>query len=349
MKEWKLHLKTNLSRKNEIDPKEIVDYCLKNEVAVLGWTLREGKFKDLSRDKQKKVVESEKNIKNDYSEYENIVNNFKIFEKKEISRVQKLAQEINAGDYIWIKTNKDEYYLGMVVKNSKYVYKSCINPKSKIYRMGINNQRTNIKWQKVEGEKVPGYVSTAFINSTALSEIKNKIEGLAEQFYKGRNISDIKIGNTQENFFKLLSPDDCEDLLYFYLYHRDGYICIPSTNKINTSPHEFEMLDPKDRNQKIYIQVKNGKKDIKVEEFKDLKGKVYLLTTFGELKYSDGKLKFKLKFDKDTNKILNLDQSFECEIFRVEPKEIYEFFKQACKENKILLSESILNWKKCLE
>ena len=53
----------------------------------------------------------------------------------------------------------------------------------------------------------------------------------------------IKILNNKENFYGLLSPYDCEDLLYFYLYNKNKYVVIPSTNKTSTQNYEFEMIN----------------------------------------------------------------------------------------------------------
>ena len=69
-----------------------------------------------------------------------------------------------------------------------------------------------------------------------------------DNYYKITN----KIANNKENFYDLLSPNDCEDLLYFYLYYKYRYVAIPSTNKINTQNYEFEEIGSTKNNKKIY-------------------------------------------------------------------------------------------------
>lgn len=159
---------------------------------------------------------------------------------------------------------------------------------------------------------------------------------------------DNKILNNKENFYGLLSPYDCEDLLYFYLYNKNKYVVIPSTNKTSTQNYEFEMINHENRDEKIYIQVKNGYSkgsDLYLEDYQKLDGKVYLLTTAGNIYETKTKKKllqiaFKQNYEfeeigstKNNNKI-----------YAINPEALYEFAKEAYKNESILMPHSILQW-----
>ena len=104
---------------------------------------------------------------------------------------------------------------------------------------------------------IPGRILVAFYQKETLIEIDEKsVVAISQIIYNKKdkyyNINN-KIKNNKENFYDLLSPYDCEDLLYFYLYHKFKYVVIPSTNKTNTQNYEFEMVNSENRNEKICI------------------------------------------------------------------------------------------------
>lgn len=187
----------------------------------------------------------------------------------------------------------------------------------------------------------------AFYQREALIEIDEKfvvdisqiLYNKKDNYYKISN----KLGNNKTNFYSLLSPSDCEDLLYFYLYHKFKYIVIPSTNKINTQNYEFVMLNSNNRDEKIYIQVKNGEVNIEINNYKNFRGEIYLLTTRGNV-LKNGKILTKNNIDMNNGKILNLDSSFKGNIFIINPEALYEFAKEAYKNETILMPHSILQW-----
>ncbi|MBR5595882.1 MAG: hypothetical protein IKW30_00550 [Lachnospiraceae bacterium] len=80
----------------------------------------------------------------------------------------------------------------------------------------------------------------------------------------------------------MISPDDAEDLVCMWLFKKYGYVTIPSSNKISTQKYECVLLDTKAKERKhVYVQVKKGAVDLNAEDYKDLAGDVYLLTTEG--------------------------------------------------------------------
>ena len=337
----------------------------------MGWTLRESIYKELTPDEQNDLKNQEKEIINDFDKYKKIIEerkystvNKKFYDGKVNANVRRLAEEIQNGDFIWIRS-KGIYYIGRKVEKSKYLYRYCDDPNNIILQIGVNNQLTNIEWFKVGDESdVSGCISTSFIKGQTLQRIQKLAcfeisEILYEEKYKEKYKEELKrIHNKNRNIFKnkmnmnifysLLSPNDCEDLLYFFFYHKFKYIAIPSTNKTNTQTYEFVMLSPKNRKKKIYIQVKNGdseKVDLYLDDYLDLNGKVYLLTTGGKI-YQKKDKKEVLKIEFKNNSFMKEISSTNCKkkIYAINPEKLYEFAKEAYTNESILMPHSILQW-----
>lgn len=329
---------------------------------AMGWTLRESIYDFLDANDKNSLKNEEKEIKNDFNKYKKIIEkniypslNQKFYEGKVNGNIKRLANDIQKDDLIWIRS-KGIYYLGRKTKNSKYLYKYCDDPTNIILQKGINNQLTNIEWFEIGDESdVPGYVSTSFIGGYTLQRIqkigssifsqilynKKYKEKYNEIYYK--NIDIPKNNSIIKTFYSLLSPIECEDLLYFYLYNKYGYIAIPSTNKIETQNYEFVMLNSNNREEKIYIQVKNGEVDIEINDYMDLKGKIYLLTTDGNILRNGLKISSR-NVDINTGKILNLSNTFKGEIYIINPNKLFNFIKNAYDNKNILMSDLILQW-----
>ena len=182
------------------------------------------------------------------------------------------------------------------------------------------------------------------IDEKSVVAISQIIYNKKDKYYNINN----KIKNNNENFYDLLSPYDCEDLLHFYLYHKFKYVVIPSTNKTNTQNYEFEMVNSENRNEKICIQVKNGYSkgsDLYLENFKERDGIVYLLTTAGNI-YNTKKMKKLIQIDFKQNYEFEEIGSTENnkKIYAVNPEALYEFAKRAYKDKTILMPQSILQW-----
>ena len=340
-KVWRLHTKPKVSVKNKLETK------VANELTATG---------------KNELEEDEKSIKDDFEKYKKIIekNNYETIkgEKKSffygkvnpnLIRLNNLKKD----DLIWI-CSKGKYHLGRVTEKSHYLYAYRDSQKnSDILKLGINNQFTDIDWCEVGSESdIPGRILIAFYQKGTLIEIDEKsvldisqiLYNKRDNYYKIPN----KIVNNKENFYDLLSPYDCEDLLYFYLYHKNKYIAIPSTNKTSTQNYEFEMVNPKERNEKIYIQVKNGYSkgsDLYLENFKGIDGIVYLLTTVGniyETKTKKKLLQIDFKQNYEFEEIGNTENNKK--IYAVNPEALYEFAKEAYEDESILMPQSILQW-----
>lgn len=358
---WRLHTKPKVSVKNKLEDK-VADEIMKRKIVAIGWTLREDIYNELTNEDKIKLEESENSIKSDFEKYKEIIekNSYETIrgEKKNFFNVKVNANLIRLNnlekdDLIWIRS-KGKYYLGRVTEKSHYLYAYRDSQKnSDILKLGINNQFTDIEWYEVGSESdIPGRILVAFYQKETLIEIDEKsVVAISQIIYNKKdkyyNINN-KIKNNKENFYDLLSPYDCEDLLHFYLYHKFKYVVIPSTNKTSTQNYEFEMVNPKERNEKIYIQVKNGYSkgsDLYLENFKGIDGIVYLLTTAGNIYET-----------KTKKKLLQIDfkQNYEFEeigstennkkIYAVNPEALYEFAKEAYEDESILMPQSILQW-----
>ena len=360
-KVWRLHTKPKVSVKNKLETK-VANELIKRKIVAIGWTLREDIYNELTATGKNELEEDEKSIKDDFEKYKKIIekNNYETIkgEKKSffygkvnpnLIRLNNLKKD----DLIWIRS-KGKYHLGRVTEKSHYLYAYRDSQKnSDILKLGINNQFTDIEWHEIGTEsEIPGRILIAFYQREALIEIDEKfVVDISQILYNKKDnyykISD-KLENNKTNFYGLLSPNDCEDLLYFYLYHKFKYIVIPSTNKINTQNYEFVMLNSNNRDGKIYIQVKNGEVNIEINNYKNFGGEIYLLTTRGNV-LKNGKILTKNNIDMDNGKILNLDGSFKGNIFIINPEALYEFAKEAYKDETILMPQSILQWFKYLE
>ena len=362
---WRLHTKPKVSVKNKLETK-VANELIKRKIVAIGWTLREDIYNELTNEDKIKLEESENSIKSDFEKYKEIIekNSYETIrgEKKNffngkvnvnLIRLNNLEKD----DLIWIRS-KGKYYLGRITEKSHYLYAYRDSKKdSDILKLGINNQFTDVEWLEIGDESdIPGSISTSFIRGTALRRIKQKGSLEISQILYNRHIKKDhypinEIENNIENFYSLLSPTGCEDLLYFFFYHKFKYIAIPSTNKTNTQTYEFVMLSPKNRKKKIYIQAKNGnseKVDLYLDDYLDLNGKVYLLTTGGKIYESKEKKEKKkaLKIEFKNNSFMKKIGSTNTnkKIYAVNPEALYEFAKRAYKDETILMPHSILQW-----
>ena len=368
-KVWRLHTKPKVSVKNKLETK-VANELIKRKIVAIGWTLREDIYNELTATGKNELEEDEKSIKDDFEKYKKIIekNNYETIkgEKKSffygkvnpnLIRLNNLKKD----DLIWIRS-KGKYHLGRVTEKSHYLYAYRDSQKnSDILKLGINNQFTDIEWYEVGSESdIPGRILVAFYQKETLIEIDEKsVVAISQIIYNKKdkyyNINN-KIKNNKENFYDLLSPYDCEDLLYFSFYHKFKYVAIPSTNKTNTQTYEFVMLSPKNRERKIYIQVKKGDSEIVnlyLEDYQKLDGKVYLFTTGGKIYESkeskDKKSPLQIEFKNNSfMKRISFTNSKK-KIYAVNPEALYEFTKRAYKDKTILMPQSILQWFEYLE
>lgn len=270
----------------------VADYCLKNHVAAMGWSLRE-------------LTQAERSGIHTFLDYCNLART----QYKSFDSVCRMVEDVKEGDLLWMRSrNEGKYYIARVKANSTWVFREDA------VQMDAANQLTNIDWypatDKADEESVPGAVATSFIMGSTIQRIKkNGVEEYSQMLYNRVHDSALDLFNypdpalslCEKHFYSLLQPEDVEDLLALWLYDTKGYVCIPSTNKIATPKYECVLVDPNDLNRKhIYIQVKKGDVDLNTDDYSSLNGEVYLLTTEGNVqnaqKYSTEIENNRLKF-----------------------------------------------------
>ena len=228
----------------------VADYCLKNHVAAMGWSLRE-------------LTQAERSGIHTFLDYCNLART----QYKSFDSVCRMVEDVKEGDLLWMRSkNEGKYYIARVKANSTWVFREDA------VQMDAANQLTNIDWypatDKADEESVPGAVATSFIMGSTIQRIKkNGVEEYSQMLYNRVHDSALDLFNypdpalslCEKHFYSLLQPEDVEDLLALWLYDTKGYVCIPSTNKIATPKYECVLVDPNDLNRKhIYIQVKKG-------------------------------------------------------------------------------------------
>lgn len=305
---WRLQVNTGGSN--------IADYCLKNHVAAMGWSLDE-------------LTQAERSQIHTFSDYCNLAKT----QYKSFDSVYRMAEQVKEGDLLWMHSrNNGKYYISRVKADSTWVFREDA------VQIDAANQLKNIDWypatDKADEDSVPGAVATAFIMGSTIQRInKPGVEAYSQMLYNRIHDPALDIYNypnpdlslCEKHFYSLLQPEDAEDLLALWLYDTKGYVCIPSTNKIATAKYECVLIDPKDLNRKhIYIQVKKGNVDLNTDDYSDLNGEVYLLTTEGVVQNPQ----------KHTN------------VTAVDPTAIYEFAINPDKAH--IIPENVLYWVKFL-
>ena len=263
---WRLQ--TNTDNKNK-DGK-IAQYCLDNKVVAMGWSLLYGHVPD----SLKPIIKTERTKIKTYKDFRAFIETHGIYKNKNgkinTDSVNRLSNQLKTDDLIWMRLD-GIYWLGRCTENSEYTFNYSAPEDN-----DAANQVTNIDWVKVGDEsEVPGAVTIALIRGSTFQRI-NK-EGIAEvsqliynQKINRDHYTDVIFENTMDNFFTLISPTGCEDLLCMYLYSKENYICIPSTNKIATELYECVLLNPLN-GKTAYIQSKEyNNSDAKIEGSKYL-------------------------------------------------------------------------------
>ena len=215
----------------------VADYCLKNHVAAMGWSLRE-------------LTQAERSGIHIFLDYCKLART----QYKSFASVCRMVEDVKEGDLLWMRSrNEGKYYIARVKANSTWVFREDA------VQMDAANQLTNIDWypatDKADEESVPGAVATSFIKGSTIQRIKkNGVEEYSQMLYNRVHDSALDLFNypdpalslCEKHFYSLLQPEDVEDLLALWLYDKKGYVCIPSTNKIATPKYECVLVDPND-------------------------------------------------------------------------------------------------------
>ena len=322
---WRLQTRTDSTNGEKISK-----YCLDNDVAALGWSIKDDHINIYNPEAITEIQEKRKDIKT-IDEYYDVVRKYGLYKlnhKKRLVAIDML-RKVKKGDYIWMRDN-GIYYLGYVGNNLKYVY----NPSIDALEHDAANQIEDVEWKPIGDEsQVPGVIATAFIRGRTLQRVrKDYMYEYASFIYNGTPLAlNIKSNESlKQLFYDCLSPNDCKDLVCLYLYDRKGYVTVPSTNKIATELYECVLVNP--LNGKFaYPQVKKGDKELKINDYKELikdypNKEVYLFTSEGMVQG-------------DTH----IDN-----IHSISSDELYSWVKEKIEKNSFLIPEGIVKWYKLI-
>ena len=132
----------------------VANYCLKNHVAAMGWSLRE-------------LTQAERSGIHTFLDYCKLATTqYKSFES-----VRRMVENVKEGDLLWMRSrNEGKYYIARVKANSTWVFREDA------VQMDAANQLTNIDWypatDKADEESVPGAVATSFIMGSTSRELR---------------------------------------------------------------------------------------------------------------------------------------------------------------------------------
>ena len=154
----------------------VADYCLKNHVAAMGWSLRE-------------LTQAERSGIHTFLDYCNLART----QYKSFDSVCRMVEDVKEGDLLWMRSrNEGKYYIARVKANSTWVFREDA------VQIDAANQLTNIDWypatDKADEESVPGAVATSFIMGSTIQRIKkNGVEEYSQMLYNRVHDSIIPI------------------------------------------------------------------------------------------------------------------------------------------------------------
>lgn len=156
----------------------VADYCLKNHVAAMGWSLRE-------------LTQAERSGIHTFLDYCNLART----QYKSFDSVCRMVEDVKEGDLLWMRSrNEGKYYIARVKANSIWVFREDA------VQIDAANQLTNIDWypatDKADEESVPGAVATSFIMGSTIQRIKkNGVEAYSQMLYNRVHDSALDLFN----------------------------------------------------------------------------------------------------------------------------------------------------------
>lgn len=298
-------------------------YCVDHGVLAVGWSLNDEHLKEsIPEDKRPEAKKRRAEITT-FDDFNSFVYEYHMYHGKVNSSVRRLVDTVETDDLIWLRQS-GVYYLGRITEKSHWFYDSS----NAVLEMDASNQVSDVEWLRVGDESsVPGAITTSMIRGRTLQIIhKDGMLDYSKLLYNsitGKTHYKATLTFDASLFYNLLSTEDCEDLLCMWLYHKYGYIAIPSTNKKSTPLYECVLIDPQN-GRHIYPQAKAGGEDLRVSDYEHLDGEAWLFTTKGHI------------IGAPTDRIR-----------AAEPKELFDFISTP--QAKTILPNSILKWYSFLE
>lgn len=154
--------------------------------------------------------------------------------------INAIKNNMQINDLCWTRLENGIYYIGRITGGWRY------NGSDEHNAADVVNIR-DCDWRKVGPvDKVPGKVVNSFIPSRTLQRVEDDNVRLYSCFLYnllGNDTSSftyLLTPLTDSGLFKLISSDDCEDVVGLYLQEQ-GWRVIPSTCKMDTAAYEFVM------------------------------------------------------------------------------------------------------------
>lgn len=187
--------------------------------------------------------------------------------------------KMKTDDICWTRDGNGNYYIGRI--DGDWEYRSSDNYR----RADIVNVRS-CKWRRVGGtDSVLGQILNSFIPPSTVQVVKGETIGLYSQIeynqLSGEAVYDVT-RDGERDLFRLIWPEDCEDIVGIYLQEKHGYRLIPSSCRRDTVKTEFVL---KKAGEKAHVQVKQGNVNLRMEDFEHDPGdpcEWFLWTTHGE-------------------------------------------------------------------
>lgn len=194
--------------------------------------------------------------------------------------VNAIGNRMEVNDLCWTRDYDGQYYLGRIDGPWRYT----VTPEHRA--ADIVNVRTCL-WKYVG---TVGYVPGKVVNSFRAGRTVQAVHSDTVLFYSKLKYSQLSreaINNLDAqhqglDFFDLIDPDDCEDIVAVYLQNEFGYRLLPSTCKSDTPKTEFVL---RKRGCMALVQVKQGYVDLNRDDFpvdRDEPCEWFLFTTHGQ-------------------------------------------------------------------
>ena len=224
------------------------DYCFENNLASIGWGLKE---ENLDGDESPETL-----LKMTYDKYQND-SNFKTSSNN--------LSKMKPGDFVWTQYNDArDFRLG------KIKYDKCFVDTNKLI-IGLSR---HCEWHTVDFNDVPGEIINSYQRKSRTLIMKHNLDNFQEYFeylYDPQSTLNKKL-----DYQQLFHYDDLEDLLGLYLQVEENYYILPSTNKTSTKLIEYE-LRKKEKDgtiKKACVQCKTGDAVVddtifEIEDFND--------------------------------------------------------------------------------
>lgn len=241
---WRLQLKPKGGAPlSERSPEERFDYCLREKVLGVGWSVNTGSGKSLSWEQYLALATSS-------------------WTRADLFSVCSLHDKVKEDDLIWTRDTRGHYYLARVTAPWEY----C--PTKEAWAVDIVNV-VKCDIEPVRIDQVPGKIVSTFRRGRALQRVGDP----TAQFYSkllwnqlaGESRYAVEEG-VEKNIYSCLDDKMTEDVVFIYLQEQD-WIAVPSSRQKDTKGYEYYLINRR-THEVAEVQVKAGSAQIGKEYWK---------------------------------------------------------------------------------